>query len=157
MLKELTNYSLLFTFLLILTNYKGFFILSGLHTDDLRGRLKSQDKNFICDTCGRRFAFSCLLRDHINTHTGVKPYLCQEVTICINYSFHFILVCNLLSWVSQICTYWYTYPIIIKGFSTLLAKVLVRVTRALRWLPHCSKSILLVSVSTPWRFPKWRV
>ncbi|XP_054275971.1 histone-lysine N-methyltransferase PRDM9-like [Macrosteles quadrilineatus] len=51
---------------------------NGLHTDDLRGRLKSQDKNFICDTCGRRFAFSCLLRDHINTHTGVKPYLCQE-------------------------------------------------------------------------------
>ncbi|XP_014243717.1 zinc finger protein 664-like [Cimex lectularius] len=38
---------------------------------------KKLEKNFTCDTCGKRFAFGCLLRDHINLHTGAKPYLCQ--------------------------------------------------------------------------------
>ncbi|XP_075230284.1 uncharacterized protein LOC142329496 [Lycorma delicatula] len=39
--------------------------------------LKAPKKKFICPTCGKRFAFSCLLRDHVNLHTGTKPYLCQ--------------------------------------------------------------------------------
>lgn len=41
-------------------------------------RLKNQARNHTCDTCGRSFAFNCLLQDHINLHTGAKPYLCQD-------------------------------------------------------------------------------
>lgn len=55
--------------------------LALIHNADggvMREKLKQQGKNFICDTCGKRFAFGCLLRDHINLHTGLKPYLCQE-------------------------------------------------------------------------------
>ncbi|XP_046668068.1 zinc finger protein 782-like [Homalodisca vitripennis] len=44
----------------------------------LRKNLKTQEKNFICDTCGKRFAFNCLLQDHINLHTGLKPYCCHK-------------------------------------------------------------------------------
>jgi Zinc finger, C2H2 type. len=41
-------------------------------------RLQLQEKNYVCDTCGRRFAFRCLLRDHMNIHSGMKPYTCLE-------------------------------------------------------------------------------
>lgn len=41
-------------------------------------KMQLQEKNYVCDTCGRRFAFRCLLRDHLNIHSGVKPYPCSE-------------------------------------------------------------------------------
>lgn len=47
--------------------------------DETMERLaKKQEKNFACETCGKRFAFSCLLKDHVNLHTGLKPYLCPH-------------------------------------------------------------------------------
>jgi len=34
-------------------------------------------KKFRCDTCGKGFVTSSFLSDHINVHTGAKPYLCK--------------------------------------------------------------------------------
>jgi uncharacterized Zn-finger protein len=35
------------------------------------------DRKFICDHCGRRFALAQYLKDHINVHTGERPYVCK--------------------------------------------------------------------------------
>lgn len=35
------------------------------------------DKRFKCETCGKGFCDGARLRDHINTHTGAKPYVCK--------------------------------------------------------------------------------
>ncbi|XP_069692779.1 zinc finger protein OZF-like isoform X2 [Periplaneta americana] len=48
------------------------------HLADAKFKLQMQEKNYVCDTCGRRFAFRCLLRDHVNMHSGMKPYSCSE-------------------------------------------------------------------------------
>ena len=34
-------------------------------------------KKFRCDTCGKGFVTNSFLSDHINVHTGAKPYLCK--------------------------------------------------------------------------------
>eukprot|EP00826_Nyctotherus_ovalis_P008025 TRINITY_DN12071_c0_g1_i7.p1 TRINITY_DN12071_c0_g1~~TRINITY_DN12071_c0_g1_i7.p1 ORF type:complete len:277 (-),score=29.20 TRINITY_DN12071_c0_g1_i7:144-974(-) len=36
----------------------------------------SKDRNFKCDRCGRRFALSQYLKEHIYIHTNERPYIC---------------------------------------------------------------------------------
>lgn len=36
-----------------------------------------QVKSWPCDTCGKRYSSKNLLEEHINTHTGVRPYVCE--------------------------------------------------------------------------------
>ncbi|KAI4472119.1 hypothetical protein MML48_1g13861 [Holotrichia oblita] len=36
-----------------------------------------QNKAWTCETCGKRYSSKNLLEEHINTHTGVRPYICQ--------------------------------------------------------------------------------
>lgn len=36
----------------------------------------SKDRNFKCDHCGRRFALSQYLKEHVYIHTNEKPYIC---------------------------------------------------------------------------------
>ena len=49
--------------------YLARHILS-VHVDD-------KMKSFRCETCGKGFDSTSKLSDHINTHTGAKPYLCE--------------------------------------------------------------------------------
>jgi KRAB domain-containing zinc finger protein len=37
-----------------------------------------QNKAWPCDTCGKKYSSRNLLEEHINTHTGVRPYVCQQ-------------------------------------------------------------------------------
>lgn len=37
-----------------------------------------QVKSWPCDTCGKRYSSRNLLEEHINTHTGVRPYVCEN-------------------------------------------------------------------------------
>ncbi|XP_046602152.1 zinc finger protein 300 isoform X1 [Neodiprion pinetum] len=36
-----------------------------------------QSKSWPCETCGKRYSSRNLLEEHINTHTGVRPYVCE--------------------------------------------------------------------------------
>nr|XP_022900651.1 zinc finger protein 37 homolog isoform X2 [Onthophagus taurus] len=36
-----------------------------------------QNKAWTCETCGKRYSSKNLLDEHINTHTGIRPYICQ--------------------------------------------------------------------------------
>lgn len=36
-----------------------------------------QVKSWPCETCGKRYSSRNLLEEHINTHTGVRPYVCE--------------------------------------------------------------------------------
>ncbi|KAK7868949.1 hypothetical protein R5R35_002583 [Gryllus longicercus] len=36
-----------------------------------------QSKLWTCETCGKRYSSRNLLDEHINTHTGVRPYACE--------------------------------------------------------------------------------
>ncbi|XP_032667216.1 zinc finger protein 676-like isoform X2 [Odontomachus brunneus] len=36
-----------------------------------------QVKSWSCDACGKRYSSKNLLDEHINTHTGVRPYVCE--------------------------------------------------------------------------------
>jgi hypothetical protein len=36
----------------------------------------TQEKNFICEFCGKKFALLQYLKEHTNTHTSEKPYVC---------------------------------------------------------------------------------
>ncbi|KAG5325811.1 ZN235 protein, partial [Pseudoatta argentina] len=36
-----------------------------------------QVKSWPCETCGKRYNSKNLLEEHINTHTGVRPYMCD--------------------------------------------------------------------------------
>ncbi|XP_046989560.1 zinc finger protein 37-like [Schistocerca americana] len=36
-----------------------------------------QSKLWTCETCGKRYSSRNLLEEHINTHTGVRPYVCE--------------------------------------------------------------------------------
>ncbi|XP_012265939.1 zinc finger protein ZFP2-like isoform X2 [Athalia rosae] len=36
-----------------------------------------QAKSWPCETCGKRYSSRNLLEEHINTHTGVRPYACE--------------------------------------------------------------------------------
>ncbi|XP_011640316.1 zinc finger protein 676-like [Pogonomyrmex barbatus] len=36
-----------------------------------------QVKSWPCDTCGKRYNSKNLLDEHMNTHTGVRPYVCE--------------------------------------------------------------------------------
>ncbi|XP_015592351.1 zinc finger protein 37 [Cephus cinctus] len=36
-----------------------------------------QAKSWPCETCGKRYSSRNLLEEHINTHTGVRPYVCE--------------------------------------------------------------------------------
>ncbi len=40
------------------------------------GLVHSQEKNFVCEFCGKRFALLQYLKEHTNTHTSAKPYVC---------------------------------------------------------------------------------
>ncbi|KAG7210531.1 hypothetical protein KM043_012051 [Ampulex compressa] len=37
-----------------------------------------QVKSWPCETCGKRYTSRNLLEEHINTHTGVRPYVCEN-------------------------------------------------------------------------------
>ena len=37
-----------------------------------------QVKSWPCETCGKRYSSRNLLEEHINTHTGVRPYVCEN-------------------------------------------------------------------------------
>ncbi|XP_063930898.1 zinc finger protein 354A-like isoform X2 [Zophobas morio] len=37
-----------------------------------------QNKAWPCETCGKKYSSRNLLEEHINTHTGVRPYVCQQ-------------------------------------------------------------------------------
>ncbi|XP_076756055.1 uncharacterized protein LOC143426465 [Xylocopa sonorina] len=37
-----------------------------------------QVKSWPCETCGKRYSSRNLLEEHINTHTGVRPYVCDN-------------------------------------------------------------------------------
>ena len=39
--------------------------------------LAPKDRTFKCDTCGKGFFSQQDLDDHINTHTGERPYICK--------------------------------------------------------------------------------
>lgn len=36
-----------------------------------------QSKLWTCETCGKRYSSRNLLEEHINTHTGIRPYVCK--------------------------------------------------------------------------------
>lgn len=36
-----------------------------------------QNKAWTCDVCGKRYSSKNLLDEHLNTHTGMRPYVCQ--------------------------------------------------------------------------------
>ena len=36
-----------------------------------------EDRKFKCTFCPKGFAMSHQLKDHLNTHTGAKPYICK--------------------------------------------------------------------------------
>ena len=36
-----------------------------------------EDRRFKCTLCPKAFVLNSLLKDHINTHTGEKPYICK--------------------------------------------------------------------------------
>ena len=40
------------------------------------------DKRFKCTTCGKSFNENARLKDHINVHTGNKPYKCKFCNAC---------------------------------------------------------------------------
>ena len=35
------------------------------------------ERKFICNMCGKKFALAQYLKDHMNIHTGYKPYVCK--------------------------------------------------------------------------------
>ena len=35
------------------------------------------DRRFSCTICGKKFALAQYLKDHMNIHTGHKPYVCK--------------------------------------------------------------------------------
>ncbi|XP_017875013.1 zinc finger protein 714-like [Ceratina calcarata] len=37
-----------------------------------------QVKSWPCETCGKRYSSRNLLEEHINTHTGIRPYVCES-------------------------------------------------------------------------------
>ncbi|XP_043278917.1 zinc finger protein 436-like isoform X2 [Venturia canescens] len=37
-----------------------------------------QVKSWPCETCGKRYSSKNLLEEHINTHTGTRPYVCEN-------------------------------------------------------------------------------
>ncbi|XP_017770219.1 PREDICTED: zinc finger protein 37-like isoform X2 [Nicrophorus vespilloides] len=36
-----------------------------------------QNKAWACDRCGKKYSSKNLLEEHMNTHTGLRPYICQ--------------------------------------------------------------------------------
>ena len=53
--------------------------LKSKHKVVVESRVQSRDpERFKCTYCGRIFKQNGLLQDHINTHTGKRPYVCNH-------------------------------------------------------------------------------
>lgn len=39
---------------------------------------KSQHKRHLCSHCGKGFIYRSLLQEHMNIHTGIRPYQCDK-------------------------------------------------------------------------------
>ena len=55
------------------------FASLGTHATHERGHT---EKKYICDICDKGFLSNSLLSDHINIHTGEKPYKCKFCSSC---------------------------------------------------------------------------
>ena len=53
------------------------YALSKLNLHIESQHTSNEDKRFKCDVCGKGFNASQPLKDHINIHTGEKPYKCK--------------------------------------------------------------------------------
>lgn len=49
-------------------------------SEDLQNHIakKSHSQDLTCKYCDRVFRFPSLLRDHMATHEGIRPYICTE-------------------------------------------------------------------------------
>lgn len=50
--------------------------IDNIHENNRRN-LRSRDKNFLCNTCGKNFFTNFHLDVHIRSHTGERPFKCQ--------------------------------------------------------------------------------
>lgn len=50
--------------------------IDNIHENN-RKNLRSRDKNFLCNTCGKNFYTNFHLDVHIRSHTGERPFKCQ--------------------------------------------------------------------------------
>ena len=47
----------------------------------------NEDKKYQCPSCPKGFVFKRRFEDHVNTHTGEKPYICKICEhSCANYN-----------------------------------------------------------------------